>query len=712
MANKWRIGIDVGGTFTDAVLIDNDTFELVAKKKIPTTHLEGVAVGVIRILHQLLEENNVEPEDVCFIAHGTTQATNALLEGDVAVVGVIGIGSGMDAAKTKLDTDVGNIELSSGKYLRQHHTFIDGKSLNRESIDEQIKGLINKGSEVIVASAAYSVEDPKQELAVIEAAQAANVYTTGGHEISQLYGLKIRTRTAVVNGSLIPKMMETANMTEKAIRDAGIASTLMIMRCDGGVMSIDEVRKRPILTMLSGLAGGVAGALMYEKISDGLFFEVGGTSIDISAIKDGRVITKNAQVGGHKTYLTSLDVRTLGIAGGSMICAENGIITDVGPRSAHISGLDYECFEESEAIIEPALQFISPRSGDLKNHAIVVGSDGHRFSLTLAGAANILGVISEKDYARGNVECTRKAWMPFAEYLGIPVEEAAKRALDIAADKVMKVVDELLEDYDMDRGFTCMIGGGGSGGVIIPYMAQREGFKWKIAKNAPYISTIGVALAMVREQIERSIVNPTDEDVLKIRHDILESMVRAGALEETVDISIEVDSQRNILRASATGSTELRSKDLAKSDATPEQMLTTAAEALGVQKENIVCKHNASRFSVFETERIKKGLFGIGKKKEISCCVMDREGVVRLKKRNAGIYSFIKAAASSKLSKAVDEWTEYSEANAVLPSIQVFFGEKMLDLSGLGTLNAVISLFEVESEFLPPDATIIAIVHR
>jgi hypothetical protein len=91
---------------------------------------------------------------------------------------------------------------------------------------------------------------------------------------------------------------------------------------------------------------------------------------------------------------------------------------------------------------------------------------------------------------------------------------------------------------------------------------------------------------------------------------------------------------------------------------------------------------------------------------------MDREGVVRLKKRNAGIYSFIKAAASSKLSKAVDEWTEYSEANAVLPSIQVFFGEKMLDLSGLGTLNAVISLFEVESEFLPPDATIIAIVHR
>ena len=88
---KVRIGIDVGGTFTDAVVIDNDTFELIGSAKIPTTHeaKEGVAAGIIQVLHKAMEECNVKPEDVVFIAHGTTQATNALLEGDVAKVGIL-----------------------------------------------------------------------------------------------------------------------------------------------------------------------------------------------------------------------------------------------------------------------------------------------------------------------------------------------------------------------------------------------------------------------------------------------------------------------------------------------------------------------------------------------------------------------------------------------------------------------------------------------
>ena len=196
-------------------------------------------------------------------------------------------------------------------------------------------------------------------------------------------------------------MMETANMTEGAVKESGIRKPLMIMRCDGGVMSIDEVRKRPILTMLSGLAAGVAGALMYEKITDGIFLEAGGTSTDISVIKDGKVMIKNAQIGGQKLYLTSLDVRTLGVAGGSMIVVEDGKLVDVGPRSAHIANKSYEVFAEPKKIVSPKIKLVAPREEDKPNYAVIECENGESYALTLAGAANILGYVGEGDYAHG-----------------------------------------------------------------------------------------------------------------------------------------------------------------------------------------------------------------------------------------------------------------------------------------------------------------------
>jgi hypothetical protein len=192
-------------------------------------------------------------------------------------------------------------------------------------------------------------------------------------------------------------MMETADMTEACVKRSGIPASLMIMRCDGGVMTVDEVRRRPILTMLSGLAAGVAGVLMYEKLSDGIFLEAGGTSTDISVVKDGRVMVRYGEIGGHKTYLSSLDVRTLGVAGGSMIRVEDGKITDVGPRSAHIAGLPYEIF--SPKLESPRLELVAPLKDDERSFAVVTGADGRKVSLTLAGAANLLGSVPEGDYA-------------------------------------------------------------------------------------------------------------------------------------------------------------------------------------------------------------------------------------------------------------------------------------------------------------------------
>lgn len=714
MSRKVRVGIDVGGTFTDAVVLDNETFEILEQMKIPTTHHEeeGVARGIVDILQAVLGKCGVSPEDVAFIAHGTTQATNALLEGDVASVGIVGMGTGVDKISARGESNPGRIELAPGKLLETRHTYLDSKNLTEERAAAAVDELLGQGAEVIVASEAYGVDDPGAELKVIAAANGKGAFATGGHEISQLYGLKTRTRTAVVNASLIPKMMETANMTEKSVKDANIGSQLMIMRCDGGVMSIEEVRKRPILTMLSGLAAGVAGALMYEKISDGIFFEVGGTSVDISVIKNGKVMIQNAQVGGHRTYLQSLDVRTLGIAGGSMIRVKDGQIVDVGPRSAHIAGLAYECFADTASLERCEVTFVSPRPGDPQEYAIAKSGAGEHYSYTLAGAANLLGYVPEGDYAHAGRESAAAAWRAFGEYLGISMEEAARRVLDLAIAKTMKTVNEMIADYELDRSFITLVGGGGSGSVLVPAMAEKESLKWKIADNAPYISTIGVALAMVKEQIERTVVNPTEEDIKRIRSDVMDKIVRSGANEETVEVSVEIDAQKNVLRAVATGSTELRSKDLAQAELGEPQMLEIAAASVDASKELTRLNAKTGRWSLFVAEEIRKSFFGLLKKRRSSVSVLDREGVVRFKQANAQYGLFRKSEKDGRFAEFLDDSTIYSDANATIPKVFLFYREKMLDLTGMQTKDQLMSMIELETERLDGEEQWIAVAYH
>lgn len=713
-SRKVRIGIDVGGTFTDAVVVDNETYEVIAKEKCPTTHhaKQGVAEGIVRNIENVLKKNNISPEDVIFIAHGTTQATNALLEGDVAKVGIVGMGKGLEADRAKKETTAGNIELAPGKFLYTEHEFLESSSLREDLIKSAIEKLKQKGAEVIVASESYSVDNPENEKKVIEIANKMGLPATGGYEISQLYGLSARTRTAAVNAALIPKMMETANMTEGAVKESGIRKPLMIMRCDGGVMSIDEVRKRPILTMLSGLAAGVAGALMYEKITDGIFLEAGGTSTDISVIKDGKVMIKNAQIGGQKLYLTSLDVRTLGVAGGSMIVVEDGKLVDVGPRSAHIANKSYEVFAEPKKIVSPKIKLVAPRQEDKPNYAVIECGNGESYALTLAGAANILGYVGEGDYAHGNKEAAKKAWQALADLTGESVEELCKTAMEISMKKVKQIVDELIVDYNLNKNLIYLIGGGGSASVVVPFLGEMMGIRHKIAENAPYISTIGVSLALVREQIERNVSNPTDEDIRKIRHDVMEVITRAGADAATVDIAIEIDSQKNILRAIATGATELRTKDRNTQMKSEEDLLKIISEADKVEKQNVQKVGQEGRWHAYYVNVEKKALFGLIKTKKRFTRIIDEEGVIRLQKNDAKIMVMKKKQLSTRFEEFVDSLTQFSDAGAILPKTYLFFGQKMSDLSGVVNKEQLLGLADMELEFVEDNQEIIVVSAR
>ena len=705
---KVRIGIDVGGTFTDAVAIDDGTYEILAQEKIPTTHdaSEGVAEGIIQILQDILRKNHIAPEEVSFIAHGTTQATNALLEGDVAKTGILAMGSGLESGRVRADSNVGDIPLAQGKALHTVQAYVETEDAAAAAavIEERLAGLKDKGAMVVVATESFGVDDPANEDFVVQLARKSGLYATAGHEVSQLYGLRVRTRTAVINGSLIPKMMETANMTENCVKRSGIAARLMIMRCDGGVMTVDEVRHRPILTMLSGLAAGVAGALMYEKLSDGIFLEAGGTSTDISAVRNGRVMVRYAQVGGHKTYLNSLDVRTLGVAGGSMLRLDGDRLADVGPRSAHIAGLAYEVF--SAPLQNPHLVRIAPCAEDEAVFAAAEDEKGHRVALTLAGAANLLGTVPPGDYAAGSREAARAAWQALGNVLGLSAEQAAQQAMELAVGKIREVVEGLMRDYELPAAVVCLAGGGGSAGVIVPYLGQAMGCQWRIVRNAPIISTIGAALAMVREVVERTVVQPTQEDIRVIRREAVAQVMRSGASEETVEVSIEIDKQSNILRAVALGAAELRTRSLTDREPSSRELQAAAAASLQLPPQQVREIAAVGKWHFYEGLEQKKRLFFFAKTVH-RLRVLDREGVVRLQREPLGLLVTTHGKLFAELGEFIDFHTEYGTVGEQLPALYGYFGERQLDLSGLTSREQVDSVLEMELDGVPDEEAII-----
>ncbi|MEO6912476.1 MAG: hydantoinase/oxoprolinase N-terminal domain-containing protein, partial [Candidatus Baltobacteraceae bacterium] len=177
---KLRLGIDVGGTFTDVVAIDAATRELVARVKVPTTHdaAEGVAAGIVLGIERVLREHDINPDDVAFIAHSTTQATNSLLEGDVARVGVVGLLDGF-APLSRRQMHFAPFELGANAPFAPDFRFV----ATRESADMRaaIDQLRAGGAQAIAVSHAFSVDRREHEEAAVAYAREQGMYATAGH---------------------------------------------------------------------------------------------------------------------------------------------------------------------------------------------------------------------------------------------------------------------------------------------------------------------------------------------------------------------------------------------------------------------------------------------------------------------------------------------------------------------------------------------------
>lgn len=701
---KVRVGIDVGGTHTKAVALDNETNEIVGESIVMTSHDDelGVAAGVIECFKNCLTENNIAPEDVVFIAHSTTQATNALIEGDVAKVGILAMGGGgLSGMLAKSQTKIGDILLDSGRYITTTHTYVKSKEVNESTVKAAVDKLKADGATVIAASEAFGVDSMDHEMLVKAEADRQGMMASVASDISKLYGLSRRTRTAAINGSILPKMMNTANCTEMAVRSAGVDVPLMIMRGDGGVMDINEMKKRPVLTMLSGPAASVMGALMYLRASNGIYFEVGGTTTNIGVIKNGRPGVEYASVGGHDTYVNSLDVKVQGVAGGSMVRAGGNKIIDVGPRSAHIGGLGYAVYTPLEEIEEPELEFFSPKEGDPADYVRIKLKSGKRVTITNSCAANVLGYVKEGDYSRGNIESARKCIQPLADYIGVSIEECCRQILHKAYEHVEPIILNFAEKYKIDRDQIDLVGCGGGASALLPYSAEQLGMRYSLAKHAEVISSIGVALAMIRDVVERVIPNPTTEDIRQIKKEAKEMAIKNGAVPDTIEVQIEIDNQTSKVTAIAMGSNEVQATDL-KMRCDVNEARKLAADSMRCEEKDVEDMVSSDVFFVFGHQN--------GEKHNVR--VVDHRGFVKVQCGDAIAEQCLVKDWEDVVAKMWEKTLYYKNEMARTPDFFLCIGGKVLDFTSSQNLEMLQMV--MRSEFLEaePDESVLLIASR
>ncbi len=451
---------------------------------------------------------------------------------------------------------------------------------------------------------------------------------------------------------------------------------------------------------------------MFVQVSDGIFLEVGGTSTDISAIKNGRAMIKSARVGGHTTYLKTLDSRTLGIGGGSMARMKDSKILDVGPRSAHIAGFPYITFSpESEMEgLKPVL--VSPRQSDPSDYLILENSMGRRFALTLTDASIMAGVSKKGDYAYGSLKNVQMAFESLGRHFGCEPLRLAHDMLDKAALNLEQVVSELLSDYGFDPEIVSLIGGGGGATTVVPWLSRKIKMQYIIAEHAEVISAIGAALAMLRDVIEKTVIDATEEDIIAIRKQAQNSLVKMGADINTVEVSISIDNKKNILSATASGSIYMENQAFSRSEIEADEAVETAARSMKVRMADVNLIKKTEGFWIFSSREVREKFFGAIRMIEENVRVIDKYGIIRLQINDAR-YGVIKAGrAVENVSAFIREVSEYNDAGMFVPNVFLIYASRIADLSTLMEESQIMDMVSIETKGLGEDEAVIVISQK
>lgn len=373
------LGVDTGGTYTDAVLLRDETEVIASAKALTTRH--DLAIGVGGAVRAVLEQSGVLPGEIALASLSTTLATNALVEGQGGRVALVYVGFAEGDLEAHGLTEVLRGDPSLVLAGGHNHAGAEAVALDLDALDAFLEAQAGKVSAFAVA-ALFATRNPAHELAVAERIRARTAApVTCSHQLSARLNGPKRALTAVLNARLVGMIDRLIGRAQDTLVDLGIGAPMMVVRGDGAMMSAEQARMRPIETILSGPAASLVGARWLTGAETAMVSDIGGTTTDVAMLKDGRpaIDPAGAQVGGMRTMVEAVAMRTTGLGGDSQVQVNaEGLAGGIrlGPRRVVPVSL---IAMEAPDVVHRAL--------DAQLRAPVVGEHDTRFLRAVPGVA-------------------------------------------------------------------------------------------------------------------------------------------------------------------------------------------------------------------------------------------------------------------------------------------------------------------------------------
>ena len=492
----YRIGVDVGGTFTDFTLLDEatDVVRFFKVESTPRDPSEAIESG----LRQMLGEFGLDARQVGYLGHGTTVATNIVIERRGAATGLLTTRGFRDVLELgrQARPSIYDYRISKPVPLvpREHRLEVterigpDGRTLmalDEASLEAAINALAKAKLESIAICFLHSYRKPEHEQRAKAAVERLmpGVYVSVSSEILPEFREFERVSTTVVNAFVGPRMGAYLERFRARVRALGIPVEPYTIHSNGGLMSADTVRATPVRTCVSGPAAGVVGATEIGRVAgfpNLITFDVGGTSTDVSLIHGSAPLyTGNRLVAGYPVKTPMLDIQVIGAGGGSIAAIDDAGALKVGPRSA---GADPGPVAYGKGGVEPTITDANLCLGRLDPDSFL----GGRMHVDMAAARRVVEA-------------------KIAKPLGLTIEAAAHGIVQIANANMSRAIRSVSVERGYDLGEFALCAFGGAGPLHAAEVAVECGIPSFIAPREPgTVCARGILLSDLSSDFVRS----------------------------------------------------------------------------------------------------------------------------------------------------------------------------------------------------------------